>query len=452
MIKNVLLLVILIACFCTCYTFIGDDALTNTDNKKLDEFKTPEVGTDIELELKDGRIIRGKCNKITSDKIYIGTTGVIVGYKQNEITSDSRCKFFKSAYDKKITDNILKLKKESESLAAQKKARDEAEAAKQEQEKAAEQALERLSAEDQYKFGLKYSKGEGVTKDDAKAVKWIRKAAEQGYAQAQSKLGECYDNGNGVATDKVEAAKWWRKAAEQGYASAQSNLGVYYYNGEGVAKDKDEAIKWWRKAADQGYASAQFSLGLCYDNGIGITKDLAEAAKWYRKAAEQGNASAQCNLGACYANGDGVRQDDAEAVKWYRKAAEQGNASAQRNLKKVLERNSPFADSNSLALYFKNKLSKEWQEGELRFQGEIKSTNVIVGDDFAEASMTVCSGWNEPQPKYWAWNVKFRFILNFGKWELESYSATDPSQGVSGGAVWRRYGNYLISDLPLNKE
>ncbi len=87
----------------------------------VEEFKVPDVGSDIELELKDGRIIRGKCNKITSDKIYIGTTGVIVGYKQNEITSDSRCKFFKSAYDKKIADNILKLKKDEAEAAEQAK-------------------------------------------------------------------------------------------------------------------------------------------------------------------------------------------------------------------------------------------------------------------------------------------------------------------------------------------
>jgi TPR repeat protein len=34
-----------------------------------------------------------------------------------------------------------------------------------------------------------YLNGKGVPKDDAEAVKWFRKAAEQGYADAQYDLG-----------------------------------------------------------------------------------------------------------------------------------------------------------------------------------------------------------------------------------------------------------------------
>ena len=55
---------------------------------------------------------------------------------------------------------------------------------------------------------------------------------------AQNNLGFCYGKGNGVPKDYTEAVKWYRKAAEQGNATAQSNLGHRYYNGEGVAKDE----------------------------------------------------------------------------------------------------------------------------------------------------------------------------------------------------------------------
>ena len=64
--------------------------------------------------------------------------------------------------------------------------------------------------------------------DYDKALKWYRKAAEQGLATAQCNLGWCYDNGRGVTQNYAEAAKWYRKAAEQGYAHAQFNLGYYY--------------------------------------------------------------------------------------------------------------------------------------------------------------------------------------------------------------------------------
>jgi TPR repeat protein len=89
----------------------------------------------------------------------------------------------------------------------------------------------------------------GVAKDVAEAVRWYRKAADQGYAAAQYDLGRAYDLGDGVAKDNVEAARWWQKAAEQGIAKAQYNLGLAYHSGAGVTKDDVEAYFWINIAA-----------------------------------------------------------------------------------------------------------------------------------------------------------------------------------------------------------
>ena len=179
-----------------------------------------------------------------------------------------------------------------------------------------------------------YSKGVAAynKKDYPEAVKWYRKAAEQGQVNAQHNLGWCYYNGKGVSQSYYEAVKWYRKAAEQGHADAQCNLGLCYENGYGVSQSWSEAVKWYRKAAEQGNASAQCNLGWCYEFGKGVSQSYYEAVKWYSKAADQGNASAQCNFGWCYYNGKGVSQSYYEAVKWYRKAAEQRLARAQYNL------------------------------------------------------------------------------------------------------------------------
>ena len=40
--------------------------------------------------------------------------------------------------------------------------------------------------------------------------------AEKGNAPAQFNLGLMYDNGRGVPKDEAEAVKWYRKAADQG--------------------------------------------------------------------------------------------------------------------------------------------------------------------------------------------------------------------------------------------
>ena len=37
-----------------------------------------------------------------------------------------------------------------------------------------------------------------------------------------------YFNGRGVAQDDAEAVAWYRRGAEQGFANAQYNLGVMY--------------------------------------------------------------------------------------------------------------------------------------------------------------------------------------------------------------------------------
>jgi len=81
-----------------------------------------------------------------------------------------------------------------------------------------------------------------------------RRLAEQGDAEAQSKLAEMYYTANGVPKDLAQAVEWLRKAAEQGHAQSQLNLGAMYEKGIGVPKDAAQAMEWWRKAAGQGNA------------------------------------------------------------------------------------------------------------------------------------------------------------------------------------------------------
>ena len=104
-------------------------------------------------------------------------------------------------------------------------------------------------------------------------------------AKAQNNLGFMYQYGKGVPQDDAEAVKWYRKAAEQGYADAQYNLGLIYDNGQGVPQDYAEAVKWYRKAAEQGNASAQLNLGFMYGKGEGVPQDYVQAHMWYNLAA-----------------------------------------------------------------------------------------------------------------------------------------------------------------------
>jgi TPR repeat protein len=111
--------------------------------------------------------------------------------------------------------------------------------------------------------------------------------------EVQYLMGHLYGSGHGVLRNEFEAVKWFRKAAEQGHLSAQVFLGMRYANGQGVVKDEYEAIKWFRKAADLGDVFSLYKLGDMYENGRGVLRDIEEAKRWYRKATEKGDQNAK---------------------------------------------------------------------------------------------------------------------------------------------------------------
>ncbi len=51
--------------------------------------------------------------------------------------------------------------------------------------------------------------------------------------------------------DRAEAVKWYRKAAEQGFAKAQSNLGFMYSKGHSVPRNDVQAYIWYTLSASR---------------------------------------------------------------------------------------------------------------------------------------------------------------------------------------------------------
>jgi FkbH-like protein len=217
--------------------------------------------------------------------------------------------------------------------------------------------------EAQYRLGLAHARGEGVIRHPPDAVRWYRRAAEQGHLEAQFQLsliflhgqpgaGEdwyraavaCdrqaaewnrdiwFSAGMSVPSDYVEALRWSRLAAEQGRAEAQANLGSLYLRGLGCAQDDAAAHHWYELAAAQGNAEGEYGLGMIYANGLGVAVDLAAAARFYALAAEKNNDAAQTALGLMYVAGQGVERDPCRAAALFRQAAGQGNARARCNL------------------------------------------------------------------------------------------------------------------------
>ena len=81
--------------------------------------------------------------------------------------------------------------------------------------------------------------------------------AKRGVAWAQFRVGVKYEDGKGVSKDYRQAFMWYRRAAEQGYEGAQFNLGVMYETGRGVPKDLVQAYAWYDLAQAQEVENAK---------------------------------------------------------------------------------------------------------------------------------------------------------------------------------------------------
>jgi TPR repeat protein len=110
--------------------------------------------------------------------------------------------------------------------------------------------------------------------------------------------------------DYDEAVKWYRKAADQGYSFAQyssfaqDSLWWSHVDGMGVFKDGKKAVKWCLKAADRGELGAKDLLASIYNFGLaGVYKNDKEAVKWMSEVLEETN--------------------DKEAVKWMSKVLQE---------------------------------------------------------------------------------------------------------------------------------
>jgi S1-C subfamily serine protease len=84
----------------------------------------------------------------------------------------------------------------------------------------------------------------------------LKSRAEAGDVQSQFELCALYVRGDGVPEDKTEAIKWCRRAAEQGYGAAEYNLGLAYLTGDAVPQDYIKAYKWFDLAAAQDISQA----------------------------------------------------------------------------------------------------------------------------------------------------------------------------------------------------
>ncbi|MDO4294574.1 MAG: tetratricopeptide repeat protein [bacterium] len=107
-----------------------------------------------------------------------------------------------------------------------------------------------------------FNKGLYTEKNDTKAQKYYKMAADKGDPKASFMTALGYLFGTGTKKNKIKAWLYMQFAAEKGVADAQYSLGELYKIGEmGVIFKKQRALQYLEMASKQGHAKAQIALG-----------------------------------------------------------------------------------------------------------------------------------------------------------------------------------------------
>lgn len=148
----------------------------------------------------------------------------------------------------------------------------------------------------QFDLAHRYRDGKGVEKDDAEAMAWAHRAADQGHAEAMDFVGFAYLRGAVVKRNTGIAFGYFKAAAAES-AAAAFNLGQCYYGAQGTEQDCAKGLEWWEKAAEMGHGRAAAAAAMAYYSGEGVPRDPVKARQLAERAAGLNNASGLVLLG-----------------------------------------------------------------------------------------------------------------------------------------------------------
>ena len=154
---------------------------------------------------------------------------------------------------------------------------------------------------------------------DERAVTQFLPGAEKGNSIAQYQLASSYRYGSsGLNKDRAKALQWMRLAAQAGNVDAQFALGDMLLNpGEGQTPQLDEAVQWFGKSAEKNLGNRLWLAGLLETGRPGLIQADVQAARvLYLKSVGESRLARQ-RLGIMAERGLGGDTNLTEALKWY---------------------------------------------------------------------------------------------------------------------------------------
>lgn len=144
-----------------------------------------------------------------------------------------------------------------------------------------QQAAEQGYVPAQVKLGYIFDKSE----ENKLSVQWYRRAAESGDADGQIGLSGMYARGEGVEQSDAKSLRLLQAAVQQGHPPALRVYAAALENADlGLSADSAKALKLYREAANSGDRIAVTRLVYANRNGeLGLAANPAQTSKWEQK-------------------------------------------------------------------------------------------------------------------------------------------------------------------------
>ena len=166
-----------------------------------------------------------------------------------------------------------------------------------------------------------------------KALRFFRRASEDGNMVADWYLGHMYSKGRGVPKDDATAFSYYSRVADtydpdesdqnklRIMVDAQLRVADYYRGGipsAGIEANYNLAANNYLKiATTYGHPDAFYGLAIMNFKGQGLNKNPKQGLKWLIAAARKRQPQAEAYLGDLYQEGRYVEQDTTRALMWY---------------------------------------------------------------------------------------------------------------------------------------
>lgn len=226
--------------------------------------------------------------------------------------------------------------------------------------------------------------------------------AESGEAAAQALLARCHRIGWYLEKDEAKAMHWAQKAADQDHLSGKFTMAVLQLTADFIPRDEvagnelmNSIMPELKAEAKKGNPWVQAMLAACYQQGFGLLKrdqdqyfelikksaavdpwaqnayanarregrigekNQIESIKWHRKAATQGYAKSCVALGVAYMTNNGVDEDREEGARLFHFAAQRGGSYGAYCLSLALKQGHGFESPDPVLAQSWNKTAAE---------------------------------------------------------------------------------------------